>query len=69
MYGCFACTYVQTPAVCLVPKGVIEGVGLPGIGVMNRGECWELNPDPLQEQRVLLAAEPSLQPLFLLLYF
>jgi hypothetical protein len=24
--------------------------------------CWELNPGPLQEQQVLLAAEPSLQP-------
>ena len=25
--------------------------------------CWELNPGPLEEQPVLLTAEPSLQPL------
>jgi hypothetical protein len=24
--------------------------------------CWELNTGPLEEQSVLLAAEPSLQP-------
>jgi hypothetical protein len=27
--------------------------------------CWELNPGPLEEQPVLLSAEPSLQPLIL----
>jgi hypothetical protein len=26
--------------------------------------CWELNPGPLEEQSVLLTAEPSLQPLY-----
>jgi len=26
--------------------------------------CWELNSGPLEEQSVLLTAEPSLQPLF-----
>ena len=25
--------------------------------------CWDLNPGPLEEQPVLLTAEPSLQPL------
>ena len=25
--------------------------------------CWDLNPGPLEEQSVLLTAEPSLQPL------
>jgi hypothetical protein len=24
--------------------------------------CWELNPDPLEEQPVFLSTEPSLQP-------
>ena len=24
--------------------------------------CWKLNSDPLEEQAVLLTAEPSLQP-------
>ena len=24
--------------------------------------CWELNPDPLEEQPVILTTEPSLQP-------
>lgn len=27
--------------------------------------CWELDPGPLEEQPVLLSAEPSLQPLHL----
>ena len=27
--------------------------------------CWELNPGSLEEQSVLLTAEPSLQPLYL----
>jgi hypothetical protein len=26
-------------------------------------ECWSLNPGPLEEQPMLLIAEPSLQPL------
>ena len=37
-----------------------------GTGVLDVGElpcgCWELNPGPLQEQPVLVPAEPSLQP-------
>lgn len=43
-----------------------EGTGSPGTGVINGYEppywCWELKPSPLQEQHVLLIAEPSLQP-------
>ena len=39
----------------------------PGTGVTSTCElpcgCWELNPGPLEEQPVLLTAEPSLQPL------
>ena len=52
MHGCFAC--------------MCEGVGSPGTGVTGSCEppCgrWELNLDPLEEQSVLLTAEPSLQP-------
>jgi hypothetical protein len=43
-----------------------EEVGSPGSGVKDKCEpscgCWELNPGPLEEQTVLLAAEASLQP-------
>jgi hypothetical protein len=31
--------------------------------VVSHHGCWELNPVPLEEQQVLLMAEPSLQPL------
>ena len=38
----------------------------PGTGVMNGCEppcgCWELDPDPLEEQTMLLSIDPSLQP-------
>jgi hypothetical protein len=30
--------------------------------------CWELNSGPLEEQSVLLTAEPSLQPRFYVLF-
>jgi len=30
--------------------------------------CWELNSGPLEEQSVLLTAEPSLQPLYTLFF-
>ena len=43
-----------------------EGVRSPGTGFSDSCElpcgCWELNPGPLEEQSVLLTAEPSLQP-------
>ena len=43
-----------------------EGVRSSEAGVTGSGEspcgCWELNPDPLEEQSVLLTAEPTLQP-------
>jgi hypothetical protein len=52
IHGCFAC-------MCLC-----EGVRTPGIGIIDCYElpcrCWELNPDPLQEQPVLLTTDPSL---------
>jgi len=31
--------------------------------------CWDLNSGPLEEQSVLLTAEPSLQPRFMVLNF
>ena len=41
-------------------------VGFPGTGVMAGCElfcrCWELNQGPLQEQKELLATEPSFHP-------
>lgn len=43
-----------------------ESVGSPRARVTDDCElpywCWELNPDPLEKQSVLLIAEPSLQP-------
>jgi hypothetical protein len=36
-------------------------------GCKPPGGCWELNSGPLEEQSVLLTAEPSLQPF--LVYF
>ena len=43
-----------------------DGVRFPKAGVAGGCElqcqCWELNLGPLQEQQVLLTAEPSLQP-------
>jgi hypothetical protein len=41
-----------------------EGVGSPETGLTDSWElpcgCWELNLSPLEEQPVLLTAEPSL---------
>ena len=43
-----------------------ERVGSPGTGAINgyglSCVCWESNPGPLEDQSVLLPAEPSLQP-------
>ena len=50
-----------------------EGVGSPGTAVSNgcymTYGCWELNPDPLQEQSMLLTPEPALQPHILVCVF
>jgi hypothetical protein len=49
---------------CLPDVCLCEGVGTLGIGVTDSCElscgCWELNSSPLEEQPVLLTAEPSL---------
>ena len=50
------------------PQRLEGAIGLSGIGVtvVNcQCGCWRFNPDPLKEQRVLLSAEPTLQPLLL----
>lgn len=45
------------------PRSPEEGVRSPGNGVTDGcekpSECWELNPDPLQERYSPLTAEPS----------
>jgi hypothetical protein len=59
--------------VCAMPSEARRGCLSPGTGVANSCELpcgWqELNPGPLQEQVVLLTAEPSPQPLFNFLKF
>jgi hypothetical protein len=51
------CAMVFCLHVCLY-----EGIGSHVTGVKDKYECWELNLGPLEEQPVLLTAEPSLQP-------
>lgn len=54
---CFVCMYSCTPE---------EGIESHRITVTDGCElpcwCWKLNPRPLEEQLMLLTAEPSLQP-------
>jgi hypothetical protein len=49
--------------MCAVPVEVRRGHQNSGTGVTDRCEplCGTRNPIPLQEQQVLLMAEPSLQ--------
>lgn len=62
VYGYFAYTHVH---VCLVPTEVREGIGSPGTGVtvccVLPCSCWGSNQSVLEDQRVLLTDEPSLQ--------
>jgi hypothetical protein len=54
MYVCmYVCMYegVRTPGTEIIDSCVLPCV------------CWKLNLGPLEEQPVLLTAEPSLQPL------
>jgi hypothetical protein len=62
---CFACMSVCAPPKCLVPTEARSYYQrAPGTGVKDGCEpscgCWELNPGPLQEQFIFLAAELSL---------
>jgi hypothetical protein len=51
--------------VYLCSQKTEEGTGSPGTGVADGCElpcgCWESNLSPLEEQAVLLTAEPCLQ--------
>jgi hypothetical protein len=63
--GCFACMDVYVPHMGLVlMEAGREGISSLGTGVTVSWEspsgCWELNLDPLEEQPVLLTAEPPL---------
>lgn len=55
--------YIGTPHICLVPAEVRKQ-GILGTKITDDCEppcgCLEENPDPLQEQQVLLTSEPSL---------
>ena len=52
--------YLRTPELT---------VRYPGAGGTDGFEllcsCWESNPDPLEEQSMLLTTEPSLSPFFM----
>lgn len=59
------CVYLLTyfefymSALCLQRS---ERILNPLAAVINRGECWEPNPGPPEEQPAFLTSEPSLQP-------
>lgn len=65
---CFACMYVCLCTACILclrkPEGGVRFLG--SFVTDNHHEppygCQKLNPVPLEEQSVLLTAEPSLQP-------
>lgn len=64
MYIDFACLCVSVPTVCLCPWRPEAGVEAPGTGVTEcepPTRCWESNLDPLEEQPMLLTAEPTPQ--------
>ena len=65
VYGCFACMYVCVLCMWCLWRPE-EGVEPSGTGFTDGCEppyeSWELNLGPLQEQQVLLEAEPSLPP-------
>jgi hypothetical protein len=64
VYECFICIPVSVPSMFMVPKeaGRKHQILLGSDGCKPPCECWELNPDPLEEQQLLINTEPSLQP-------
>lgn len=68
VYSCVACRYVCASCMCLVPEQARNDPR--GCQVSWNWSCsceppygcWESNPGPLEEQSMLLTAEPSLQP-------
>lgn len=57
--------------VCCVWRA-LRGLPSPGTGVIEGCKppsgCWEWNADTLEEEKVLLTAEPPLQPPFCVFY-
>ena len=60
----FVCMHVRAPYTCLMPMEARKG-HKTGTGVTNGYEpssgCQKSNPGPLEEQPVLLTAEPSFE--------
>jgi len=60
-------TFISFALVSSLSMCVYEDVRSSDVGVTDNCEpssaCWELNPGPLEEQQVILTAEPSLQSL------
>ena len=70
VYRCFTFMYVCMSRACSVPSRPERASD--SLKWMLQAEppcgCWEWSPGPLVEWSVLLAAEPSLQPLKTLFY-
>ena len=66
MYGCFVYMHVCVPRVPSTHKGQNRALDPLGARIIDVCElpcrCWEQTPNPLEEEPVLLPAEPSLQP-------
>lgn len=64
MYICLP-AYMTVKMLISATQARREGTGCPGTGVTDGCELpcmhWDLNPDPLQEQPVVITAEPSVQ--------
>ena len=57
--------YVSSVLPAFLPAGQKRAPDLITDGCEPPYGCWELNSGPLEEQSVLLTAEPSLQPFIL----
>ena len=61
--GVLNCMYVCVPCARLLPTEARVGIESPGTEITDSCEpscgCWELNSCLLEEQQVLLTAEPS----------
>lgn len=69
--GCFACTCV-CECTCCTRRPEQHADRYPGTGVTDTCElpcqphrCWERNPGPMEEQKVLLIIEPCLPPKYI----
>lgn len=59
-YVCL-CVYVYMHTCVPLPAEARKGYWTTGCGLSDMGGCWEPYLGPLEEQQVLLKAEPSLQ--------